>query len=113
MTSQEQLEVSTPLLAVISKKFMYIIIAIGALLVGFAYRFGLFGKSGSVAAQALSTAGYTVIKNTPLHKLEVPDVFDGTVPPHSDNEKSAAAEFHHVTDEASTNRGPTGRRSRR
>lgn len=92
MTGQEQLEASTPWLAAISRRFLYIIVAVGALLVGLAYRMGIFGKSGSAAAQALSTAGYTVIKNTPLHKLEVPDVFDGTVPPHSDKENSVDTE---------------------
>lgn len=68
-----------------SSKLIYALVAVVALVTGVVYKMGWLSKapSGETVSAAVSAVS-AVAKNTPILRAKVPDVFDGEVPPHSD-----------------------------
>lgn len=69
----------------LSSKLIYALVAVVALVTGVVYKMGWLSKvpSGGTVSAAVSAVS-TVAKNTPILRAKVPDVFDGEVPPHSE-----------------------------
>ena len=66
--------------------------ALVALVGGLAYRMGWLSKVPSVSAVSAATSAIaSAAKNTPVLRKEVPDVFDGQIPPHSVEPATGAA----------------------
>lgn len=66
--------------------------ALVALVGGLAYRMGWLSKVPSVSAVSAATTAITsAAKNTPVLRKEVPDVFDGQIPPHTVEPATGAA----------------------
>jgi hypothetical protein len=72
-------------LQLLSSKIIYALVAFVALVSGVVYKMGWFSKvpSGETISAAVSAVS-AVAKNTPILRAKVPDVFDGEVPPHSE-----------------------------
>ena len=71
-------------LQLLSSKFVYALVALVALVGGLVYRMGWLTKMPSASAvTSAATAISTITKNTPILRQEVPDVFDGQIPPHT------------------------------
>ena len=72
-------------LQLLSSKLVYALVAFVALVSGVVYKMGWFSKvpSGETVSAAVSAVS-AVAKNTPILRAKVPDVFDGEVPPHTD-----------------------------
>ena len=69
----------------LSSKLIYALVAVVALVTGVVYKMGWLSKapSGETVSAAVSAVS-AVAKNTPILRAKVPDVFDGEVPPHSE-----------------------------
>jgi len=86
MEAQQPVIPSKSGLQLLSSKLIYALVAFVALVGGVVYKMGWFSKvpSGETISAAVSAVS-TVAKNTPILRAKVPDVFDGEVPPHSED----------------------------